>query len=93
MVIGDTKDGYIVEVSTTEMCRLAGYGYSSQIDARTLFRIGNKVKISDMYDQLRNAQGAQKELKGVAEALRDIADTLEVQCPIIQAGLEGQEGG
>lgn len=81
-IIGETKSGFIVNISTTEMYNLVGF-YSQYTPGRCTLSIGQKIEVATMYQHLYKLEQQRGQLSKVAETLKGIASLLEIQNPII----------
>jgi hypothetical protein len=82
-VIGNTKDGYILEASENEVANLIGYS-SHWSDKFKRPSVGDDIQINKMYRQLYDLEHNQPELRKVIDTLRGLADMLEPVCPVIE---------
>jgi len=91
-IIGETKDGYIIEASRDDVANLIGYYYGSAMKNR--LSTGDEIQINKMFRQLYNLEHNQPELRKVVDSLRGIADLLEPCCPMIEAQIrDATKGG
>jgi len=86
-IIGESRNGYILEVSKDEVANLIGY--SSQYNTKYKpLSVGDEVLVSKMFRQLYDLQNNQPELQKVVGTLRNLADLLEPICPVIEAQIK-----
>lgn len=85
-IIGESREGYIIEASKDEVANLIGY--YSKYDDKFKISVGDKINISGMYQQLYNLKNNQPRLKEIVKTLRNLADLLEPVCPVIEAQIK-----
>lgn len=81
-VIGESEDSFIIEASKNEIANLIGY--YSKYDSKFKINAGDQINISDMFKQLYNLEHNKPELSKVVNTLRNLADSLEPVCPVIE---------
>ena len=74
-IIAQTKGGYLVDISSDDMCHLAGYYYSGESGCPR-FQAGDTLNISKMYHRLNGLKGSQAQLDRMATTLTDFAKLL-----------------
>lgn len=84
-IVAQTYNGYMLEVSKSEIANLIGYYGEYDMKSSYAPKIGDEIKINDMYKQLYSLQNKQPELKKVVDTLRGLADLLEPTVPVIES--------
>lgn len=84
LIIGDSKDGYIISATKDEVANLVGYygKYTDGFSSMNL-KVGCQIKISEMYNQLRNLSFKEEELEEVRKILSGVINNLNTIDPII----------
>ena len=84
-IIGTHENGYIIDMSKTEMSNLIGYysEYSEEFRGMKL-KSGDEINVDKMYRQLYTLSHKKQELAQTVMALRNMADLLEPVTPIIE---------
>jgi hypothetical protein len=85
-VLGKSSNTYILEATQIEIANLIGYYYHG--DCSGIIIPGAEIQISPMYKQLYNLKENQPELQKIVTTLRNLADSLEPVCPIIEAAIK-----
>lgn len=80
-VIGETRDGFILEAKKDEVLNLIGY-YSQYTDGRPRIEVGSEIHIDKMYSQLRHLSFHKKEIMEMQARLRAAATLLDEVDPI-----------
>ena len=88
-IIGETKDGFLLDATKGELANLVGYYYIGS-DGCPKFKIGDEIKIKEMFNKLYTWNGNKKELEKISESLRRHADLLDLTSPILQSNM-GEE--
>lgn len=84
-IVAQTYEGYMLEVSKSDIANLIGYYGEYDMGDKYRPKIGDEIKINDMYKQLYTLQNKQPELKKVVDTLRGLADLLEPTVPVIES--------
>lgn len=80
-ILGQTKNGFIVEVYNDEMANIRGYGWYGS-DGYKKPEVGQeKVEVSEIWRQLETLRESKKKLSGLAKQLRAYADLIEYKEP------------
>ena len=88
-IIGESKEGYIIEAHKDEIARLIGYyGEYALREKGKRVSVGDEININGMYWQLYNLKNNQPKLKEIVKTLRNLADLLEPVCPVIEAQIK-----
>lgn len=74
----------MLEVSKSDIANLIGYYGEYDMDHKYRPKIGDEIKINDMYKQLYTLQNKQPELKKVVDTSRGLADLLEPTVPVLE---------
>ena len=82
-IIGQTAEGFLLSATPDELANLTGY-YSKYDPVMPAVRIGDDVKISEMFRTLYNMASHRKELAQTAAKLRVCADAIELTEPIVR---------
>lgn len=84
-IVAQTYNGYMLEASKSDVANLIGYYGEYDMGDKYRPKIGDEIKINDMYKQLYTLQNKQPELKKVVDTLRGLADLLEPTVPVIES--------
>ncbi len=84
---------FIVEAEDSELARLIGYYSANEREAADRLRIGNVIRVHEMYNQLYRLKDAQRELKTASQTLHSIANLVLMADPLIQAVVEEKKEG
>lgn len=84
-IIGQTKNGYLLEADANEIAKLVGYHYESSMRTppersyrdHTKIAIGDQINVAAMFGHLWSLEQAGKEIAAVVAKLRTAADLLE----------------
>jgi len=79
---GYTKK-FILEATEDELGKLCGYYYTGDSKC-PIFKVGVKIKVSDMFNQLYRLKTAEKELETASKTLHSIANLALVINPLIE---------
>lgn len=83
-IVAQTYNGYMLEVSKSDIANLIGYYGEYDMGDKYRPKIGDEIKINDMFKQLYTLQKKQPELKKVVDTLRGLADLLEPTVPVLE---------
>ena len=89
-IIGKGNDGFIIEVSRTEMAHLIGYYYEN--NEYPPLDVGTDFPVSKMFMQLYELCNQRERLEQAIATLRGTATLLEPICPIINSITKGEDG-
>lgn len=93
-IIGKTKEGYILEASSTDLANLVGHYYEGDVKrapdqshygGNTGFKIGDVINVHAMYDQLNFLARERKQCERTALELENLAARLRLVDPMIRA--------
>lgn len=76
-ILAKTEDGYFVEMVRSELDYLTGYYYNHH-----KYKVGEQLKVYELYRQLDNLVDHEKEIKKMSHALKTAAGMLEKIDPI-----------
>jgi len=80
-IVAQTNKGWMLESSKEEVNNLIGYYFpGSEV---TSLHIGSEVRVATMFSQLYYLERNKRELKYLAEKLREYANNLEAVRPIL----------
>lgn len=87
IIIGKTGGGYILEASQEELAHLAGYYFKGD-HTRPAYegsplRVGDKIEIHKMYDQLHEQAQLQDKIAEAKGLLRAAARSLDLVDPVV----------
>ena len=80
-IIAQTNEGWILKSSKEEINNLLGYYFQGSEVAN--LHIGSDVRVATMFNQLYYLERNKRELKYLAEKLREYANNLEAVRPIL----------
>ena len=80
-IVAQTNKGWMLESSKEEVNNLIGYYFQGSEVAN--LRIGSEVRVATMFSQLYYLERNKRELKYLAEKLREYANNLEAVRPIL----------
>ena len=87
-IIGQTKEGFILDASRQELANLIGF-YSGFNIAQ--LKVGVKIEIHHMYEQLYSLSKMEKEVNIVSDKLQKYAEELRPLMPLtIECPTEGE---
>ena len=77
-VVAISKEGYLLEATEKEIINLIGYFKPLPTISKDtpIVKIGDNINVNNLYHQINNLGITEKELKRVAEKLRECADLL-----------------
>lgn len=79
-IIGQTKDGFLLEANAREIANLIGYHNDYYLPHRggcDKLKIGDQVNVAAMFGHLASLQSAGSEIAAVVAKLRTAADLIE----------------
>lgn len=85
IIVAQTYNEYMLEVSKSDIANLIGYYGEYDMGDKYRPKIGDEIKINEMFKQLYTLQKKQPELKKVVDTLRGLADLLEPTIPIMES--------
>ena len=80
-IIGETKEGYIIEASKDEVANIMGFYSNFQIPTDKKVKIGEEIEIEKIYARYRAFESIIKS-KDFNNALLRLTDTIEVLTPV-----------
>lgn len=101
-IIGQTKNGFILEASDWELARLVGYYSYGDLEKRSVtyrhggpVQVGDEIPISKMYESLTGLAQLESKLQQARAILTTVAGGLTMVDPIVRevnAALAPKEG-
>jgi len=82
-ILGTTKDGFILEASEDEVAKLIGF-YSAYNGTVRNLKIGDEIKVNQMFDQLYAVKNIQSAVKNLREGATELLRAIETKNPILQ---------
>jgi hypothetical protein len=86
---GFTKQ-FILEATEDELSHLCGYYYHGEKGCPS-FKVGMKVNVHEMYNQLYRLKSAQREVENASKTLHSIANLALIINPIIEEVIKEEE--
>ena len=90
-IIGKTENGFILEASRKELSNLTGY-YSEFADSTSKLKVGQLIKVSEMYDQLYTLASKTDTISSISKKLAELIGELQIINPIIKELLPTDKG-
>lgn len=88
-IIGKTDGGFILQATTSDIQKLVGWYYDET--PTPTFKVGDDIKVSDMFMQMKNIKDMEKKLTQTAASLRMCANQIEISAPIVASSVEEKE--
>jgi len=91
-IIGESKTRFILEANQDEVYNLIGY-YSRYRghDDGTRLRVGDQIKVAEIYMQLYSSKQNDDRKKAAMVALKGIINSLEEIDPVLETGTPEKE--
>ena len=82
-ILGTTESGFVVDMHKNELDKFTGHYYNSY-----KYRVGQELKIDDLFKHLEVLRDQNKEVKKIAHSLKTAAGMLEKIDPIFESKKE-----
>lgn len=81
-IIGQTKDGFILEAGENEVARLVGY--YGQYDCRGKLVVGADIQVNAMFDQLYKIKSLKQTVKKLEEGASELLESIRTKNPVLE---------
>jgi len=88
-IIAENPNGFIIDMSKTELANLIGYYSNDNGDFKKLrddcvLKVGSEIAISKMYELLYSMRSNEQRFKKASELLAKISETLLLVDPVVR---------
>ncbi|WP_117017111.1 hypothetical protein [Aeribacillus pallidus] len=82
-IIGESKDGFIIEASRGEIDNLLGF-YSEYSSGYKKPKVGDEIEVSKMFSKLYHLEKNKHSINYIVSTIRDLANVLEPLGPVVK---------
>ncbi|WP_044893010.1 MULTISPECIES: hypothetical protein [Bacillales] len=82
-IIGESKDGFIIEASRGEIANLLGF-YSEYSSGYERPKVGDEIEVSKMFSKLYHLEKNKHSIDSIVKTIRGLADVLEPLGPVVK---------